>query len=462
MHARRLTGSLACLVVLTLTAAGCGLSGGSDDGDATAGGCKVDKGNVGSGKLTGDVKGKITFQTTNLKKDFGGFFNGVIKDFEKANPGTSVKWIDDPGDSTFTQRTVADAQGCTMPDVINIDAPTATALTKAGYLLDVGVKDPDAAKPFVPAFWKSSTYKDASGTAAHTVLPWYTGGVLLTYNTDMLKKAGIDPAKPPKTMFGLFADYEKIAKSAKGKYFATMANPIWRIPADWDQMDIRTLSADGKSAVFADDPRTAQWVAWMAKLYKGGAMPKDSLSSSNDPSTPYSQGQVAYGSTNPSFVRFVKQNSPSVYAKTGVGQQPFSNRRHPPPPPPTPIPPPPPPPPPSPPLSLPFPSFRNLGHTRPIASLPSPPPPPPPHPPPRRAAGRRRSWRTPTVSASRNGRSSGSRTVRDLALAVRVEGSLLEDSESFGMAPPLYSFAIQATHWAVLGSLAKTADCRRR
>ncbi|MCX4556124.1 MULTISPECIES: extracellular solute-binding protein [Streptomyces] len=328
MRARRLTGSLAWLVVVTLTAAGCGLSGGSDDGGATAGGCKVDEGNVGSGKLTGDVEGKITFQTTNLKKDFGGFFNGVIKDFEKANPGTSVKWIDDPGDSTFTQRTVADAQGCTMPDVINIDAPTATALTKAGYLLNVGVKDPDAAKPFVPAFWKSSTYKDASGKAAHTVLPWYTGGVLLTYNTDMLKKAGIDPAKPPKTMFGLFADYEKIAKSAKGKYFATMANPIWRIPADWDQMDIRTLSADGKSAVFADDPRTTQWVAWMAKLYKEGAMPKDSLSSSNDPSTPYSQGQVAYGSTNPSFVRFVKQNSPSVYAKTGVGQQPFDALGH--------------------------------------------------------------------------------------------------------------------------------------
>ncbi|MFF5004011.1 extracellular solute-binding protein [Streptomyces phaeochromogenes] len=328
MRARRLTGSLAWLVVVTLTAAGCGLSGGSDDGGATAGGCKVDEGNVGSGKLTGDVKGKITFQTTNLKKDFGDFFNGVIKDFEKANPGASVKWIDDPGDSTFTQRTVADAQGCTMPDVINIDAPTATALTKAGYLLNVGVKDPDAAKPFVPAFWKSSTYKDASGKAAHTVLPWYTGGVLLTYNTDMLRKAGIDPAKPPKTMFGLFADYEKIAKSAKGKYFATMANPIWRIPADWDQMDIKTLSADGKSAVFADDPRTAEWVAWMARLYKEGAMPKDSLSSSNDPSTPYSQGQVAYGSTNPSFVRFVKQNSPSVYAKTGVGQQPFDALGH--------------------------------------------------------------------------------------------------------------------------------------
>jgi multiple sugar transport system substrate-binding protein len=274
------------------------------------------------------VKGNITFQTTNLKKDFGTFFNGVIKSFEKAHPGTSVKWIDDPGDATFGQRTVADAQACTLPDVLNVDSPTATALTKAGYLLNLGVKDPDAAKPFVPAFWKSSTMKDSSGTLVHSVLPWYTGGVLLTYNTDLLKKAGIDPAKPPTTMFGLFADYEKIAKKADGKYFATMANPVWRIPADWDQMNIKTLSADGKSAVFADDPRTAQWVAWMAKLYKEGAMPKDSLSSNSDPSTLYSQGKVAYGSTNPSFVRFVKQNSPSIYAKTAVGQQPFDALGH--------------------------------------------------------------------------------------------------------------------------------------
>ncbi|MCW8378343.1 extracellular solute-binding protein [Streptomyces justiciae] len=324
MRAKRLTGSLACLVVLTLTAAGCGLSGGeSGDGDATAGGCKVDKGNVGTGKLSGEVKGKITFQTTNLKKDFGDFFNGVIADFEKAHPGTEVKWIDDPGDNTFTTRTVADAQACTLADVINVNAPTATALTKAGYLLDVGTKDPAASKPFVPSFWKTAVFKDGDGKAIHTALPWYTGGVVLTYNKDLLKKAGVDPAKPPTTLFGLFADYEKVAKAGDGKFYATMANPVWRIPSDFDQMGIKILSDDGKSAVFADDPRTAQWVAWMAKLYKAGAMPKDSLSSSNDPSTLYSQGKVAYGSTNPSFVRFVKQNSPSIYDKTAVGQQPY-------------------------------------------------------------------------------------------------------------------------------------------
>ncbi|MER6133086.1 extracellular solute-binding protein [Streptomyces sp. NPDC001815] len=328
MRARRLTGSLACAVVLTLTAAGCGLSGGSDDGDATAGGCKVDQGNVGSGKLGGDVKGKITFQTTNLKKDFGTYFNGVIKAFEKAHPGTSVKWIDDPGDSTFTQRLVADAQGCTLPDVVNINVNTAIALTKNGYLLDLDKKAPDAGKPFTDAMWKSSTYADAKGTKVHSVLPWYSGGIVQTFNTDLLKKAGLDPAKPATTMFGLFADAEKIAKASDGDYYAFLANPSLRIPADWQQMGVEVLSADGKSFTFADDPRTVQWVNWMKKLYQAGAMPRDSISSNQDPSSVYGQGKLVYGQTNPNYLRFIEQNNPTVYKKTGVARYPLDDLGH--------------------------------------------------------------------------------------------------------------------------------------
>jgi multiple sugar transport system substrate-binding protein len=319
MRARRLTGSLTCLVVLTLTAAGCGLSGGgSDGGDATAGGCKVDKGNVGSGKLSGDVKGKITFQTTNLKKDFGKYFNGVIDAFEQAHPGTKVNWIDDPGDATFTQRLVADAQGCTLPDVVNINVNTAVALTKNGYLLNLDNKAPDAGKPFTPAMWKSSMYADGDGRKVHSVLPWYSGGIVQTFNTDLMKKAGLDPAKPPTTVLGLFDDAEKIAKASDGEYYAFLANPQLRIPADWQQMGIKVLSEDGKKFTFADDPKTARWVEAMTKLYKAGGMPRDSLSSTQDPANVYGQGKLVYGPTNPNFLRFIQQNNPSVYKKTGV------------------------------------------------------------------------------------------------------------------------------------------------
>ncbi|MDO0910849.1 sugar ABC transporter substrate-binding protein [Streptomyces sp. DT2A-34] len=328
MRASRLPGSLACFLALALAAAGCGLSGGSDDGEATAGGCKVDKANVGSGALTGDVKGDITFQTTNLKKDFGDYFNGVIDAFEKEHPGTKVKWIDDPGDATFTQRLVADAQGCTLPDVVNINVNTAVALTKNGYLLNLDKKAPDAGKPFTESMWKSSTYAAADGTEVHSVLPWYSGGIVQTFNNDLLKKAGLDPAKPPTSILGLFADAEKMAKASDGKYFAFLANPQLRIPADWQQMGIEVLSADGKKFTFADDPKTVQWVEGMTKLYKAGAMPKDSLSSTQDPSNVYGQGKLAYGPTNPNFLRFIQQNNPSVYKKTGVARYPLDDLGH--------------------------------------------------------------------------------------------------------------------------------------
>ncbi|MFJ8536024.1 extracellular solute-binding protein [Streptomyces sp. NPDC093591] len=328
MRASRLPGSLACFLALALAAAGCGLSGGSDDGEATAGGCKVDKANVGSGALSGDVKGDITFQTTNLKKDFGDYFNGVIDAFEKEHPGTKVKWIDDPGDATFTQRLVADAQGCTLPDVVNINVNTAVALTKNGYLLNLDEKAPDAGKPFTESMWKSSTYAAADGTEVHSVLPWYSGGIVQTFNDDLLQKAGLDPAKPPTSILGLFSDAEKIAKASDGKYFAFLANPQLRIPADWQQMGIEVLSADGKKFTFADDPKTVRWVEGMTKLYKAGAMPKDSLSSTQDPANVYGQGKLAYGPTNPNFLRFIQQNNPSVYKKTGVARYPLDDLGH--------------------------------------------------------------------------------------------------------------------------------------
>ncbi|ELS57382.1 extracellular solute-binding protein [Streptomyces viridochromogenes] len=328
MRASRLPGSLACFLALALAATGCGLSGGSDDSGANAGGCKVDKANVGSGALSGDVKGDITFQTTNLKKDFGDYFNGVIAAFEKQHPGAKVKWIDDPGDATFTQRLVADAQGCTLPDVVNINVNTAVALTRNGYLLNLDEKAPDAGKPFTAAMWKSSTYAEADGRKVHSVLPWYSGGIVQTFNTDLLKKAGLDPAEPPTSILGLFADAEKIAKASDGKYYAFLANPSLRIPADWQQMGIEVLSDDGKKFTFADDPRTVRWVEGMTKLYKAGAMPRDSLSSNQDPSNVYGQGKLVYGSTNPNFLRFIQQNNPSIYKKTGVARYPLDDLGH--------------------------------------------------------------------------------------------------------------------------------------
>jgi multiple sugar transport system substrate-binding protein len=57
----------------------------------------------------------------------------------------------------------------------------------------------------------------------------------------------------------------------------------------------------------------------MAKLYRDGALPKDTISSSDDPTKLYTEGLMVWGSTNASALRTVQQGNPAVYAATSVG-----------------------------------------------------------------------------------------------------------------------------------------------
>ncbi|MFE3450479.1 extracellular solute-binding protein [Nonomuraea sp. NPDC059194] len=307
-------------ITIGLATTACGLGGGgvsSADGDgATVGNCQVAKGNVGPGPLTGEVKGEITFQTTSLKNDFAQVFDPIIADFQKRHPGVTVKWVDDPGDSEFTPRLLANAAACTLPDVVNLNESTAIALTKAGYLLDLDAKAPEAGKQFLPNMWARTTF---AGSASHTAMPWYGGFNVLVFNTELMKAAGLDPADPPKDVFGLFDAAEKIAKASGGKYHATVATPMHRLKTDWQAIGVKFFGPDGKTFGFAGDPQAIAWVTRMAELYQAGALPKDTLASEpTELSNRFAAGKLVFGDRNASFLRSVKDNAPSLYPKVGV------------------------------------------------------------------------------------------------------------------------------------------------
>lgn len=313
---------LSAALVAGLALSACGVGGGTTSSTsngqpaAKAGRCDVNAKVVAGTPLTGTPKGQITFQTTALKADFSPYFEKVIADFEQANPGTSVKWQDDPGDSTFTQRIVGDAQACTLPDVVNVNQITGYALAKENFLVDVDKSAPEASRAFIPSLWSSL---EMPGLTGHFVMPWYWGLTgLQTFNTDLMKKAGLDPASPPKTVFEQFDLAEKVAKAAGGKYYAFSANPIYRLPSDWQLMKVPVTNADQTKFTFADSPKAVEWVTRMAKLYADGALPKDSISSPDDPTVKYTQGTLVWGSTNASSMRAVEQGNPKVYAATGV------------------------------------------------------------------------------------------------------------------------------------------------
>lgn len=310
LRRNRLAG-VVLISTIALAASSCTGAGG---GQGNASGCDVPQQNIDSTALSGPVEGKITFQTTNLKKDFSGFFQPLINRFQQQNPGTEVTWIDDPGDQDFDSRMLAQARACDLPDVVNLTGGTIRSLDAAGQLIDFSVKSPGVQAPFVPSIWDSI----ATRGTVHPALPWYWGPAVQTYNSDLMSQAGLDPTAPPKTVLEQLAQATRAAEQSNGKIAAMNANPAWNYFGDWYNMGVQFMDQKQGSFTFSSDPKALAYLEAYAKAYAAGAMPKDSLAASADPSQAFAAGQVIWGSRNASFLRFVKQNAAALYPKVGV------------------------------------------------------------------------------------------------------------------------------------------------
>ena len=157
------------------------------------------------------------------------------------------------------------------------------------------------------------------GSDEHYVMPWYWGlGGLQTYNTELMEQVGLDPSAPPTTVMEQFDMAETVAEKSDGQFYAFTASPRQRVPSDWQLMDAQIMNDDETEFTFADDPKILEWLQRYAELYEAGALPRDELSTDVDMTQLYSAGDVVWGSTNASFLRYVQETNPDTYEVTGV------------------------------------------------------------------------------------------------------------------------------------------------
>ncbi|MGW7437038.1 ABC transporter substrate-binding protein [Streptomyces sp. NPDC054849] len=283
-----------------LSTAACGLSAGAGDAKEA--------------ERTGEVAGRITFRTLQLKPTFTAYVQGVIDAFEAKYPEAEVKWEDVPGDG-YNEKLVADAQAGALPDVVNLSTDSFQLLGDRGMLADVAKLDGASAEAYVPGAWEQ--FKLPGKGDSVYAYPWYVTPEILTYNRDLFEKAGLDPAAPPTSVEQFFDYAERIAARSGGRYFAFMADPKGRLPGDWQKMGIPILSEKQDRFTFDTDEAVA-WVERMKDLYAKGAMPKESLLKSDDINQLYGGGKIVFGPGSPGFVKDIKQNAPQVYAQTQV------------------------------------------------------------------------------------------------------------------------------------------------
>lgn len=265
MRTNRILAATATAVAL-LTAA-CSNGGSSDDGGAHRAG-SVD----------------ISFESymPTLGQSATATLNGLVKDFETANPTIHVTTIPDANSSTSALSAAYQRKAATnsLPDVGQVIFDTlrfAVQRLQAQNLdamvgADAVRAELGGAYPYAPAVSKLAVVD------GHTFgVPWTLSTPVLFYNPTLLRRAGLDPARPPAT----WADVADAAAQIKAKTNATPINVgcvgTGATGSDWCLQAI--LSSAGGSVVDSsgdrttfDKPANVTAVRTLQKLAKNGSM----------------------------------------------------------------------------------------------------------------------------------------------------------------------------------------------
>jgi len=275
----------------------------------TGGGAAPGANAAGDGKIGGE----ITFQTWSLKNDkFTPYFEGVVDAFEKANPGTTVKWIDQPADG-YEDKILQQAESGELPDVINLPPEYGHSLATVGQLLDLS-KSSKVLGDYVEGGVAGYTYDGIEGSFG---FPWYLGTELNYWNKALLAKGGVD--KTPTSVEEMLTAAEKLAGAG--------VQTISDIPSP---KSLKSLISDGggKQEIFADGkfvfntPEAVALIERYAKLYKLGAVSPEALQGAgtlNTNITNFNKGSVAWTTAGPNYIdKDVAVNAPKLLPDVDV------------------------------------------------------------------------------------------------------------------------------------------------
>jgi ABC-type glycerol-3-phosphate transport system substrate-binding protein len=200
------------------------------------------------------------------QKDFKA---NVVDPFEKQHPNIKVKmtFVETTGSTQASDKLLTAVAGGNPPDVALFDRFLIGQWADKGSLEDLtsyvkadGIQESD----YYPGVWAEAVYKGKVYG-----LPWGTDDRAMFYNKTMMREAGLDPEKPPKTIAELDAAAAKLfKKGSNGKYetvgFIPWMNQgflythAWNFGGKWE--------ANGE--LTPNDPQNVKALEWMVNYAK--------------------------------------------------------------------------------------------------------------------------------------------------------------------------------------------------
>jgi len=199
---------------------------------------------------------------------------GMAKEFTAKHPNITVKPVYTGSYADTTVKTQAGVQSKTPPDVAVLLSTELYSLLDMNAIIPlddfIAKEDPSYLSDFYPAFMANAQTEGKTYS-----IPFQRSTIVLYYNKEMFKEAGLDPEKAPQTWAEMRDYAKKLTKDGRwGLEIPVSGFSYWMLQTFALQNGNNLMSPDGKKVMF-DTPKNAEGLQFWADLaMKDKVMPQ--------------------------------------------------------------------------------------------------------------------------------------------------------------------------------------------
>lgn len=238
---------------------------------------------------------ELVFWTLQMR-DFSGYMEKVIANFENDNPGIKIKWVDIPF-SEGEKRTLAAILSDAPPDLVNLNPDFSTLLAKKGTLSEI--KDEDLTQ------FPTEIVENMKFNGKNYFIPWYATSALTFYNKKVFKT-------PPQS-------YNEILALCH----AGVSKPLLMFNFAENDSMLKLLNKYGITSPQEINSQLAiDLFKTLQEAYDSNCFPKESLTQTHRESLEkFMAEEVLLFEGGSNFLNLIKENAPRTFANTGVSSQ---------------------------------------------------------------------------------------------------------------------------------------------
>lgn len=252
-----------------------------------------------------EAKTTLDFWTIDLKENYKDYFDNLISEYEKENPGVKIQWTDVAYDD-MSQKLSDAVKAGDVPDAVNLNTQMALSFAGEGALTDLNKEASAEQKAiYTESLWGSAKIGDSV-----YAFPWYASPEIMFYNKDLIKAGGLDnPPASEEEALDQAVDFQK-----KTGAFLFSPDEFFYILLE---NDIPILNEDRTEAAFNTE-EAADLLTRYQEAADEKAIPKNLWGNWEDELALYESGKLATITSSGSVLTDLKDKASATYKKTGI------------------------------------------------------------------------------------------------------------------------------------------------